>query len=186
MPRCDSARHRRRRAVRGWQWCALLLAAGCASDVVDDPDEPIPFHCELGLPGEGGALQPLPEGGPVELQIGFQGFLLIELQLRATGDVPATGRLAVSVRAEDRQPVGMLRNRVELKKQGDGYSTGPIVVFLTPAQIGMWKSREAGLAAKIEGEGRKCVAVASGVLVDEDPCIHTGDKPICPGDEAGK
>lgn len=162
----------------------LLLAACAPSSVVDDADLE-PFDCELGALDAEMAWQPLTVGSKLELQLGFQGFLLVDIYARTATALQGALSAAVSLTPEGMDPLGHPEVRFQLLPDGDAYvSDPPLQVFLDAARLGTYVGKSATIAVRITGDGHRCTRDVEVVLADDDPCIHSGDgEPICPGDD---
>ncbi|MDP2305681.1 MAG: hypothetical protein Q8P18_06610 [Pseudomonadota bacterium] len=156
-------------------WIIELLActgAGPAEPVSDAEAEP--FACELGVLREG-SFVPLAEAETVELHLGFQGFLLLALHARAE-DPPTEVDATVGVTVDGLDPYSVSQPRVAFT---DGV-TDELLVFLTSNYASWYEGRTASLGLRLRSADRVCVTEGAAVLVDEDPCIHTGGEPVCP------
>jgi hypothetical protein len=141
-------------------WIALLGACP------PPPDPEAEFACALGAPDLAGETALLQPGDPVELVLGFQGFLFLTLRVEADGP---DGHYAVAARVH---PNGL--DPVDLSLSGaliDGDSSD-LVVFLEAAQLETLTDRPAALAVRLEGEAGWCLATAEVLLVDDDPTLH--------------
>lgn len=163
----------------------LLLPLLIAQDRCSGPSssgEPKPFECELGLLVDD-AFVPIGADTEVELQLGFQGFLIVELAARTREHrLPEIVEGSVSLTPEGMDPLGSTGLWVPLERDGDWEVSGPIQVFLDPAQLGAYPGLSAHVALRLEDPDHVCVVQADVVLVDDDPCIHTGAEPECPDD----
>ena len=63
--------------------------------------------------------------------------------------------------------------------QLEGGLSEEVLLFLPDGSVGLYEGRQADIAVRLNGKDWTCVAQDHGVLVDDDPCIHTGDDPIC-------
>lgn len=141
-----------------------------------------PFACTLGIVAGDGTFAPLLAGDGVELQLGFQGLLFVELWVSTPDEVPSPLTAAVQIAPSELSPAGASELEVELVPVGGELRSEPIQVFFEPGQLSALTDRPAEAAVRLTGPERTCVASVGVTLVDDDPCIHTGDEPICPGD----
>lgn len=157
-----------------------LLFAGCF-----EPDDTgldtgmAPFECTLGSLDADDAFRPYAATGTAELVLGFQGFLFVQARVLARDGPPVVEAVA-SITVEGEEPAGSTQPGVHLEPVDGGQLSDGILVFLPSSSVSAWEDRPATLAVRLQGEGQACVATADVVLVDEDPCIHTDDEPICP------
>jgi len=159
-----------------------LGAAACASGSPDtgggDGADKSEFTCELGSFTEEGGFAPFGANAELELQMGFQGFLLVSAYVSTSErDFPA-GDAAMSMVVEG-------ADRIDGKQPGVAFVDGlsdEILIFFTANYLSYYEGRGADLVVRVEDVSRYCVVSASGTLVDDDPCIHTGADPICPED----
>jgi hypothetical protein len=161
----------------------LLLAATLACTPVDAPVSDTAaeadFACELGVPTEEGWV-PWPER--LEMELGFQGFVLAQLQLRSAADAPSPVTATMLIEPEGTEAVSGSQPLVEIRGDGDGGLSEPILVFFTSGNISYYTERSARVAVRLSGQGRDCAVEARATLANDDPCVHTGDQPLCPGD----
>lgn len=169
--------------------CALLCAAaGCdggsngGGDGGTGTADKVEFACELGVLGEGGEFVEATGQARAELNLGFQGFLFVVVRLRATGDVPATVEATTSVTVEGDAPIGAREPELDLVPDGEAFLSSDLLLFFNSDVPADLEGRTVELAVKLEDATRVCTATGNVLLVDDDPCIHTGDEPICPDD----
>lgn len=170
---------------------ALVLCACPAGDGDGDGEgdaDKEDFACELGILDADAVF--LPAGGDTraELELGFQGFLFVEIFVRAEGDVPARVEASSRVTVEGEDPTGEKTPDVEMAAWDSGYLSDPVLLFFnseTPADL---DGKTVEVVVKLENDSHACTATGAFLLVDDDPCIHTGEEPICPGepDRRGK
>jgi hypothetical protein len=165
--------------MRSSELLALLMLAGCPPSGPDDTDGKTPFACELGEFDLDGSLVSYADKGTAELVLGFQSLLF--LQVRAVADDPPAKacNATLSIELEGDDPTGGEQPLVEW--HGDGLSD-ELLFFLPSLAVSSYVDRSATLAVRLESEDAVCLAVSEVVLVDDDPCIHTGGEPICPDD----
>lgn len=155
----------------------------------DDGGEPVelePFECELVMAGGEGELVSLEGGGDAEMVLGFQGFLFVELFAAASGeDVPDDVDVTMSVTVGSADPFGGTQNGVDFEAaDGDGVrTTEQILVFFSGGSTGDYVGLEAIVTMRLRGDTHECLTTATVTLVDDDPCVHTGEEAICPGDD---
>ena len=146
-----------------------------------DDDEKVVHTCLLGITSTtSGEFTPMTMDNDAELVLGFQGFLFVVVHVQT--DAPGGGRVDVKSRVtvETDEPFGAVQKAVPVKP-GDPMSiTDDVQVFLDSSNISTYEDRTAEIALRLDGDGWYCTATASIHFVNEDPCIHTGDKPICP------
>lgn len=163
---------------------SLLGASACTStgpdtDSGSGPDaDKTEVVCELGTWTASSGFAPLETDPTFELQMGFQGFLLIAVNVRTDEPGFAKGNAAMSVKVEGADTISGEQPAVTFH---DGVSD-TILIFFTANYLSYYVGRGAEVAVRIEDATRYCVVPAVGTLVDEDPCIHTGAEPICPED----
>lgn len=159
-------------------------AGGGDDDAGPPPDgAPSTFECELVERGADGAWAPLGPDARAELVLGFQGFLFVEVYVRATGPAPRRVDVILSVTIEGDAPYGGSQPETALTPTADGAAVSEaIVVFFSSSSVGEYVDRTVEIAVKLEGDGASCTTTGRYLLVDDDPCIHTGDEPICPDD----
>ncbi|MBM4364726.1 MAG: hypothetical protein FJ102_00815 [Deltaproteobacteria bacterium] len=152
-----------------------LLACTGAEDTGTGKAETTTFACELGVPTEAG-WQPL--ASTLEMEMGFQGFVLAQLQLKVADDAPSPLTATMVVEPEGTDAVSGSQPLVYV----NGGITDPILVFFTSNYISYYLDRSARVAVRVSAENASCAVEGAAILVDEDPCMHTGDEPICPDD----
>lgn len=174
-------------------WILVGHAMGCAASPAEGADdaEPatlVPFDCALGVSGADGTFQPLSAAAKGELMLGFQGFLVVEMVVAAGADAPDKAKGAASVTLAGEAPFASFPPPLRfasssMKGAADmAKATQVFPLLLQNTQVGFYKGRTATISVKVSGEGRVCVATGQLLLVDEDPCVHTGKDPCCPGD----
>jgi len=158
----------------------VLLACSAGGDTGEsDADvNKAPFTCELGTRIDESDFQPFATGATFELQMGFQGFLLVKVVARGGDDAPSVADARMAVTIEGAEPVIGAQPSVDLT---NGVSD-EILIFFTSNYLSWFVGRAAEITVRLEDDDQVCVAQATGTLVDEDPCIHTGAEPICPED----
>ncbi len=163
----------------------LLLACGAPTDDTGTLSPDPTFDCEPGLLGVDDAFEPLAGLSDAELVLGFQGFLFVRFALArdAAGPEPLTVTLALE--AEGSDPFSSVQPEVTWFDSGDGWRTDELLLFLPDANTAAWTDVEAAVALKAEHSDGHCTVTGQVRFVDDDPCIHTGEEPICPGDDTG-
>ena len=166
-------------------------ATGCTSESTtgdDTAQEEVPttFACEIGLADEDGGWVAALDGDPTELVLGFQGFLFIELRVRAEDTSPTPVTVLMNGEIEGDSPFDASQPEVGMTDQGDGTRlSDEIVMFLPTNDVGHFEGATLRTVMRLEGADLSCTAERLFTLVDDDPCIHTGGEPICPeGDTA--
>ncbi len=165
---------------------ATLSTVACpAGDGDGDGDgdgEKGAFECELGILDTDDAFVAAGDDTRAELELGFQGFLFVEVVVRAVGDVPSLVVASSRITVDGDAPTGQETPGVGMAARKGGYMSDPVLLFFnsdTPADLA---DRWVDVVVKLEDEKHTCTAAGTLLLVDDDPCIHTGDEPICPGD----
>ena len=155
-------------------WLVVLLV-GCGAD-----EPPVPFDCELVLPD---GSKPAPDGA-AELILGFQGLLFVEVRLTALpGAFPDQGLVTYTVKAGEAPQIGAAQHGVFTDwVEAERVHTNLIRVFLSGSSVKDYDDRDATITVRLEGDGRFCDAETTWRLRDDDKCLHTGEKPICPDD----
>jgi hypothetical protein len=170
-------------------WLALALCIGTLCACGNDPTDPIDpakteFACELGTPDADGAFVPLGPGAQAELVLGFQGFLIITLLVRAQAPAPDLVDITMSVTLEGADPFGNSQLGTAIRSSADGLLTDQIVIFLESSSVSFYQDRTADLALRLEDATRTCTVTGTVLLVDSDRCIHTDEHIVCPEDDA--
>jgi hypothetical protein len=160
---------------------SLLACVGPDKDEPAPAAEATPFACELGTDGPDGFVT-LADAGALELHMGFQGFLLFVLRVRAGDDRPAEADATVGVTFDGVDPVSVSQPRVPF---GDDGVTDEILVFLTSNYASYYEGRHAEVGLRLATNDAVCTASGEATMIDEDPCIHTGDEPLCPEEDTG-
>lgn len=161
----------------------LAALPGCVGGHASQQDsaqeaDKVAFTCELGTWTEEGGFVPFGDDAKLELQMGFQGFLLVAVHARTAEPAFPEGDGTMSMQIEGADTLNGKQPEVAFQ---DGISE-EILVFFTGNYLSYYEGRAANLAVRIEDATRTCLVQVAGTLVDEDPCIHTGADPICPGD----
>lgn len=167
----------------------LLLGAvlsalpGCGGGHASQQDsaqeaDKVAFPCELGTWTAADGFVPFGDDAKLELQMGFQGFLLVAVHARTAEPAFSVGEATMSMQIEGADTLNGQQPGVSFQ---DGVSE-ELLVFFTGNYLSYYEGRTANLAVRIEDATRSCLVQVAGTLVDEDPCIHTGADPICPGD----
>lgn len=174
----------RRHPSRGWCWLTSTLATiACAADGDGElaPEDKTPFACELGVVDEDGEFVPGGADVRAELDLGFQGFLFVVTHVRASGEVPQVVEVTLSAAVDGGTPTGATIADLEMSGESQGkVLSDDLLVFFnssTPAELAM---RPLELVVRLESPTHICTVSAEFLMVDDDPCIHTGDDPICP------
>lgn len=168
--------------------CVLLsLLGGCDSGAgSSEPEVPkTAFACELGLVGaDGKTFTPITPGIRAELILGFQGFLFVEFVVRADEKLlPPSTSASFKVVIDGALPTGATQPKVTVERVEQQQAvTVPILLFLDGGDPSEFAGKEAEVTVRLEGPTTFCLVESKLLLVDDDPCVHTGDKPICPGD----
>lgn len=163
-----------------------MLLAGCpeTDDTGDTHDEVESYACVVGALDADGAFVPYATSGQAELVLGFQGFLFLEARILAD-DAPALVRVTASLAVGDDTPSGVTQPDVPFEATAAGDLSGEVLLFLPNAEVASFVGQPAAISLRAEDDERSCVTTADVTLVDLDPCIHTDDEPICPGDDTG-
>ncbi len=165
----------------------LLLTSACPSDDKPtelDPEDKEEFQCELGVLDENGDFIPASTQTPAELDLGFQGFLFVTTHVRATGEVPDTVKVTISTTIEGESPTGDTVPQLDMSAESEGkVLSDELLVFFnssTPAEL---EHLGLDLSLRLESATHVCWVQGQLLMVDDDPCIHTGDEPICPTED---
>ncbi len=161
---------------------AICTLTSCNATIEEEPP-PTPtneFQCELGTYTEM-QFTPLDAGSEAELHLGFQGFLFFKLRVRAKGDVPSRVKSRANVQIGSDEPTSASMGNTLFSADGAGsFLSGELNVFLTASKVKDYIGETAKLVVRSENDTHFCVIQGEFVLVDDDPCIHTGEQPICP------
>lgn len=165
----------------------VALAPGCDPDGSDDDTggEVVEGTCTLGLTDADGNFVPLGAGADrLELILGFQGFIWVEVNVSVEPECPDLVDASTGITMEGHGSVGGAQPLVTLDPSGSGdYLSEDILLFLNGGSMSEYVGSDAELAVALEGDGWRCVTSAAGVLVDDDPCIHTGEDTDCEEEE---
>ncbi len=138
----------------------LLMIAGCPGGLGGEPN---PFECVLGVEDEAG-IHALVAAEPVDMVLGFQGFLFIDLV--AQGDV-RDGPFEVGMRLE---PEGLEPVNTTLTVDLVDGVARDLMLFLEASQLTALSERAATLTVRLESKRDVCVTSANIVLVDGVAC----------------
>lgn len=147
------------------------------------------FVCEIGLSDADGAYVSAVDNDPVELILGFQGFLFLEFMVRAEAGSPSPVLVRMSMEVDGEDPFDGSQPQVALSDQADGTRVSEVInLFLPNNDISLYKDNTARVVMRLEdsASGLTCTAERYVTLIDDDPCIHTGGEPICPEDDTGE
>ncbi len=166
----------------------LLLCVGCTSGKNGDngstKKQGGTFICEIGFGKDGDYITAV-DADPAELILGFQGFLFVELRVQAEETSPSPVLVRMSMEVDGSEPFDGSQPDVDLETQDDGSRVSEeINLFLPSNDTGLYKGKTAQVVMRLEDEtsGKSCTTERIITLVNDDPCIHTGDEPICPDD----
>lgn len=154
------------------------MLLGCDPSGAGDTGSEVPlasYSCELGTLGTDGWVS-LADAGTVELMLGFQGFVLASLAVRADGPPEGLSRAAYGLEIEGTDPVSGSQPDVGFS----GGESDEVLAFFTGNYVSYYVGRSAHVALRLTSATAECVAEGDAVLVDDDPCIHTGGEPDCP------
>ncbi len=172
--------------MRRGEWLMAAALAGCGGpdgggdDGAADAAVARTMRCELGRE-RGGAFVPLGEDDRAELVLGFQGFLFFEVNVRTSLPAPTKADALFSVTLDDRAPFGATQIDTWITSGAEGHAmSDAVIIFLDGSGVGAYTGKTAEVAIRLDGEGATCTASGRVRLVDEDPCVHTGDTPDCP------
>jgi hypothetical protein len=143
------------------------------------------FACEIGFPDEDGTYVVAPDYGDAELVLGFQGFLFVRLLVRAEENSPSLVEVRMSMEVDGEPPFDSSQPGVEFKEQGDSTQVSEeILLFLPSNNVSQFKGKTARIVMRLDAavNASRCTTERYVMLADEDPCIHTGSEPLCPGD----
>ncbi len=182
----------RPRIIRGATMASLatlLVASACSRNPKPDdvdPEDKIEFQCELGVLDADGVFIPGSASTPVELDLGFQGFLSVTTHVRATGEVPRVVSVTISATVTGEEPTGDTVPLLAMNSESEGkVLSDALLIFFnndTPTDL---EQRGLELSLRLDNATHVCWVDAPFLMVDDDPCIHTGDEPICPEDTTG-
>jgi hypothetical protein len=142
-----------------------LLSCGEPDDTgLDEVD------CTLGQLDLDETFHPL-NGEDLELVLGFQGFLFVRTAMKVDREELAEASWSITL---DGEPIGGAQPAAL-----SGGMSEEILLFLPDGSVGLYEGREASIAVRLTGRDWTCLGQGTGVLVDEDDCIHTGEEPIC-------
>ncbi len=166
----------------------LLLCSGCTpakKETTERTTKPAStFACEVGFSKDGDYIAAA-VADPAELILGFQGFLFVEMRILAEESSPSPVLVRMSMEVDGSEPFGGSQPDVDLETQDDGSRVSEEVnLFLPSNDTGLYQGKTAQVVMRLEDEtsGMSCTTEQIVTLVDDDPCIHTGGEPICPGD----
>ena len=143
----------------------LLGLGECGGGDTDlDPDL-VPFECHLGTVDANGAHVVLAPGDPVELVLGFQGFLYVEL-LVGSPDAPDQANATMSITVEGADTSSGEQAQVRFHEGAEGAVSDKILLFLTSGTVDSYEGRAARVAVKLEGETKGCIVAEDVLLVD--------------------
>jgi hypothetical protein len=166
----------------------LVSGMGCAPEDEGgkkgggDGPQTLEYGCDLGLLTEEGDFRALEPNETVELVLGFQGFLFVEVAVRAEAS-PGECITTSSLTVPDNDPVGSVQQEVPFGGSDSGWVSEELVLFLPSNTVSDYVGAPADLAVRLDDGAAYCIAALTVELVDDDPCIHTGDEPICPDDD---
>jgi hypothetical protein len=167
---------------RGSALAASLVAWGCSTEAPSEtgsPAEKLSYTCELGTI-DGAGFTPVNERGTLELMMGFQGFVLVSLAVRTDAPPDDSSLATYGITIDGTDPVGGQQPEVRFADGGSGAVSDEVLAFFTGNYVSYYAGRSAHAALRVESETALCIAEADAVLVDDDPCIHTGGEPDCP------
>ena len=166
----------------------LLLCSGCTpakKQTTESTTKPnSAFICEIGFSKDDEYITAT-DASPAELILGFQGFLFVEVRIRAEESSPSPVLVRMSMEVDGSEPFDGSQPDVDLETQDDGSRVSEeINVFLPSNDTGLYKGKTAQIVMRLEDDASdmSCTTEQLVTLVDDDPCIHTGGEPICPDD----
>lgn len=170
-------------------WMAAALVACTACDTPDpdkpDPAEVVTFECDLGFLGDDGRFVDFDSSSRAEMTLGFQGFLFVDARVRTTEPL-STADAVISIQVEGGGQNGATQAGVGFSQQADSTRlSDEVLIFLPTSNVAEHLDHTAELAIRVVGPDGSCVDSVTVLLVDDDPCIHTDDEPICPDDDTG-
>ncbi len=132
-----------------------------------------PFDCVLGVQDESGDLVLLADDDPVEMVLGFQGFLFVDLA--AEGDAPdGIYVVGAQIDPEGMDPI----NSTAATEFEDGVARD-MMVFLEASQLTELTDRPATITVRLESDRDVCVTSSHVVLIDADTCVHDSEEDPC-------
>ncbi len=161
----------------------FALCPACGPSDIPDPEpqkERRQFECGLGVMSNG-VYSPLSSDTKLELELGFQGFLFVTLAVQA--DAVDASRFDCRYSAEielEPEPIGGVQKGIEFVETPSGASVAEYLLFLDSSDKDRLIGQRVDLAARILNDTSECLVSGRGILVDDDPCIHTDAEPICP------
>ncbi len=159
-----------------------LLVLGCGPNDDDGEVERVEFACTLGVAGpDGTGFLPLDGVAEAEITLGFQGFLWFSVRL-ASDDEPLLedNRVLYGAEIPGVDPFGAARPN--LPPASDPIHSEDLQVFVH-GEPSEYVGLNAVVTVRYEDATRFCLATGTVTLVDDDPCLHTGEEPICPDDK---
>lgn len=161
----------------------LLAACGPGGPPGDtDAGELTYVDCVLGTPTEEGGFEPLVDGDPVELMLGFQGLLFVQIRVQLEEPLGEPCALTGTVTVDGLQPTPTNQPVLAFTAADPHWLSDTAPLFLASNSVAAYLDKGAELAVRVQSGQRACVVAHRVELVDEDPCIHSGTEPICPGD----
>jgi hypothetical protein len=167
--------------------CTGLLcgAAFCPDPDVDGGVDGGPVvdvgACTLGTNTADGDFVALADNDPVELVMGFQGQLWVSFRVRTEKEPPSSGlEAAMSLTVGDWEPLGTRQPSITYHAEGAGFETQDLQLVITRRIIDDYIDKAASVVVRLEQDGVLCTTAKPVVLVNADPCVHTGEEPICP------
>lgn len=141
------------------------------------PDAPCDIGVSLGVGGRGANFVPLEDGDVAEVIVGYQGFIFLQIILRAEGLPPGQVLAPFTISLDGHEPYGDDK-RVDVADGGDGavYSA-PLSIYLNDFPLPDIVGRTCRLAVSVYQQGCRAQFGVDLELRDEDPCIHTVDDP---------
>lgn len=164
-----------------------LVAWVCTAADCPGPTPPTtPFECELGLVTDASDFEPIAADGSTraEMIFGFQGFLWVDVAIRGDADGPTVGDVAARIDIDGFDPLGRSIPGIVFEPEGEGFLSETVQVRLDNSEgPALYLDEAATFTVKVTGEFKEATCAATLRLVDDDPCIHTDDEPICGDDD---
>lgn len=124
---------------------------------------------------------PLGDGAELELVMGFQGFLLVEVAVSVPGDAPGRGTAKLALTVTDQPQNALVQPEVCFTAlAAGGWVSDRLVILLNPPVTSQYVDRDAVLSARLELPAGDCVGTTSLRLVDRNPCPQANPEAACP------
>lgn len=150
------------------------------SDVVTDATV---YELTVGTPLRDGGFAPLTESNPLELHLGFRGFIYARIVFAARGDVPDTTSGRAVFHIEGNEPVTQSLNNVTfVRRVGDVRYSSPVLLFANDVVLSSIQHRRYTLEVTLRDSRHRATARASGTVFHDTNCIDDGNGACLPRD----